>query len=148
MTRCEDCAVQKLSPPDCYPDAMFTRMQMIYNAFAVYDNTLVRSPDHVSNVQSILLTTPLADHAQAFSVANEPNLVSIDGDTGETVAPCVKAMIRDARNYASSCSGYMREVPIGVDMADIPPREQWISFFDCALEDDEFTRTEWCDLEP
>lgn len=77
-------------------------------------------------------------------MANEPNLISIDGDTGETVAPCVKAMIRDARAYASSCVGYMREVPVGVDVADIPPREQWISFFDCPLEDDEFTRAEWC----
>lgn len=34
--------MQEASPPKCYPDAMFTRMQMIYNAFAVYDNTLVR----------------------------------------------------------------------------------------------------------
>lgn len=80
---------------------------------------------------------------QGFSVANEPNLISINGDTGETVAPCVKAMVRDTRAYASSCAGYMREVPIGVDMADILPRAKWISYFDCALEDDEFTRTEW-----
>jgi hypothetical protein len=121
---CENCAVQEASPPKCYPDEMFTRMQMIYNAFAVYDNTLT------------------------FSVANEPNLISIDGDNGETVAPCVKAMIRDIRKYASSCADKLRQVPIGVDVADIPPRDQWIQYFDCAVDDDENTRSEWIGFNP
>jgi hypothetical protein len=121
---CENCSVQEAVPPKCYPDEMFTRMQMVYNAFAVYDNTL------------------------GFSVANEPNLISIDGDKGEAVAPCVKAMIRDARKYASSCAGNLREVPIGLDVADIPPREQWIQYFDCAVDDDESTRSEWIGFNP
>lgn len=85
---------------------------------------------------------------QGFSVANEPNLISIDGDKGEAVAPCVKAMIRDARKYASSCAGNLREVPIGLDVADIPPREQWIQYFDCAVDDDESTRSEWIGFNP
>lgn len=60
MDRCEGCAVQKLSPPDCYPDDMFTRMQMVYNAFAVYDNTLVRSNYHSQLYHARLLTTNAA----------------------------------------------------------------------------------------
>lgn len=38
---CKDCAVPDLKPPACYPDHLVERMQMVYNAFAVYDNTLV-----------------------------------------------------------------------------------------------------------
>jgi hypothetical protein len=40
---CENCSVLDFEPPECYPDDLFTRIQMVYNAFAVYDNTLVRS---------------------------------------------------------------------------------------------------------
>ncbi|TYZ57517.1 hypothetical protein PybrP1_007691 [[Pythium] brassicae (nom. inval.)] len=121
---CEGCAVQEAEPPKCYPDAMFARMQMVYNAFAVYDNTL------------------------AFSVANEPNLVNIGGDKGVTVAPCVKAMIRDARKYAGSCAGSLRQVPIGLDIADIPPRSQWLQYYDCPVDGDENSRAEWIGSNP
>ncbi|EGZ04953.1 hypothetical protein PHYSODRAFT_342802 [Phytophthora sojae] len=97
---------------------------MVYNAFAVYDNTL------------------------GFSVGNENNLQVKNGAAGTTTAPCVKAFLRDTRSYAASCSGSVRQVPIGLDIADIPPREQWISYYDCAIDDDENTRAEWMGFNP
>lgn len=121
---CENCSVLDLVPPKCYPDDLFTRAQMVYNAFAVYDNTL------------------------GFSVGNENNLQVKNGASGTTTAPCVKAFLRDTRSYAASCSGAVRQVPIGLDIADIPPREQWISYYDCAVDDDENTRAEWMGFNP
>ncbi|KAE9042213.1 hypothetical protein PR001_g4207 [Phytophthora rubi] len=128
---CTGCSVADKAAPDCYPDGMFTRMQMVYNAFAVYDNTLL------------------------FSVANEPNLISVDGDTGESVMPCIKAMIRDIRDYADGCVGSLREVPIGVEMADIPPRAQWLQYFDCTASNgsssgsgDSSERAQWMGFNP
>ncbi|CAI5707728.1 unnamed protein product [Peronospora effusa] len=87
---CKECSVLDYMPPKCYPDKLLTRAQMVYNAFAVYDNTL------------------------GFSVGNENNL----------------------------------QVPIGLDIADIPPREKWIGYYDCAVDDDEYTRAEWMGFNP
>ncbi|RHY23150.1 hypothetical protein DYB25_011322, partial [Aphanomyces astaci] len=39
---CEGCYVLDTEAPKCYTDAMFTRAMKIYNAFAVYDNVIVR----------------------------------------------------------------------------------------------------------
>jgi len=39
---CEGCYILDTEAPKCYTDAMFTRAMMIYNAFAVYDNVIVR----------------------------------------------------------------------------------------------------------
>ncbi|KAG2988614.1 hypothetical protein PC118_g6604 [Phytophthora cactorum] len=121
---CENCSIMDYVPPKCYPDDLFTRGQMVYNAFAVYDNTL------------------------GLSVGNENNLQVKHGRDGTTTAPCVKAFLRDMRSYAASCSGAVRQVPIGLDIADIPPREQWISYYDCPLDDDENTRAEWMGFNP
>eukprot|EP00644_Phytophthora_capsici_P016642 jgi/Phyca11/572227/estExt2_Genewise1.C_PHYCAscaffold_470089 len=121
---CENCSVLDYVPPKCYPKDLFTRAQMVYNAFAVYDNTL------------------------GFSVGNENNLQVKNGADGTATAPCVKAFLRDTRSYAASCSGSVRQVPIGLDIADIPPREQWISYYDCAVDDDENTRAEWMGFNP
>ncbi|OWZ17752.1 1,3-beta-glucanosyltransferase, partial [Phytophthora megakarya] len=121
---CENCSVLDYKPPKCYPDDLFTRGQMVYNAFAVYDNVL------------------------GFSVGNENNLQVKNGADGTTTAPCVKAFLRDMRSYAASCSGSVRQVPLGLDIADIPPREQWISYYDCAIDDDENTRAEWMGFNP
>ncbi|CAI5726469.1 unnamed protein product [Peronospora destructor] len=121
---CENCSVLDYLPPKCYPDDLFTRAQMVYNAFAVYDNTL------------------------GFSVGNENNLQVENGAQGTATAPCVKAFLRDTRSYAASCSGSVRQVPIGLDIADIPPREQWIGYYDCAVDDDEYTRAEWMGFNP
>ncbi|KAG2783550.1 hypothetical protein PC116_g10501 [Phytophthora cactorum] len=121
---CEHCSVQDHVPPTCYPAELFTRGQMVYNAFAVYDNTL------------------------GFSVGNENNLQVENGADGATTAPCVKAFLRDMRSYAASCSGAVRQVPMGLDIADIPPRWQWISYYDCAVDNDENTRAEWMGFNP
>ncbi|CAH0481223.1 unnamed protein product [Peronospora belbahrii] len=121
---CENCSVLDYKPPKCYPDDLFTRAQMVYNAFAVYDNTL------------------------GFSVGNENNLQVENGADGTTTAPCVKAFLRDTRSYAASCSGSVRQVPIGLDIADIPPRVTWISYYDCSVDDDENTRAEWMGFNP
>lgn len=121
---CENCSVLDYMPPKCYPEDLFTRAQIVYNAFAVYDNTLL------------------------FSVGNENNLQVKNGADGTATAPCVKAFLRDTRSYAASCSGSVRQVPIGLDIADIPPRQQWISFYDCAIDDDENTRAEWMGFNP
>ncbi|ETN10761.1 hypothetical protein PPTG_22695 [Phytophthora nicotianae INRA-310] len=121
---CENCSILDYVPPKCYPDELFTRGQMVYNAFAVYDNTL------------------------GFSVGNENNLQVKHGRDGTTTAPCVKAFLRDMRSYAASCTGSVRQVPIGLDIADIPPREQWISYYDCPVGDDENTRAEWMGFNP
>lgn len=62
---------------------------------------------------------------------------------GTAIAPCVKAFLRDTRAYAASCSSSLRKVPIGLDIADIPPRAQWIQYYDCQVDSDENTRAEW-----
>ncbi|CAI5718601.1 unnamed protein product [Hyaloperonospora brassicae] len=121
---CENCSVLDYLPPKCYPEDLFTRAQMVYNAFAVYDNTL------------------------GFSVGNENNLQTENGADGTATAPCVKAFLRDTRSYAASCSGSVRQVPIGLDIADIPPREQWMAYYDCAVDDDENTRAQWMGFNP
>ncbi|KAE9042217.1 hypothetical protein PR003_g4135 [Phytophthora rubi] len=121
---CENCSILDFEPPECYPDDLFSRGQMVYNAFAVYDNAL------------------------GFSVGNENNLQNKHGAGGTTTAPCVKAFLRDMRSYAASCSGAVRQVPIGLDIADTPPRSQWISYYDCPVDDDENTRTEWMGFNP
>lgn len=120
---CKNCAVQDLKPPACYPDELFTRAQMIYNAFAVYDNTL------------------------AFSVGNENNLQTKHGKDGTATAPCVKAFLRDVRNYADTCTT-VRKIPIGLDLADLPPRNKWFEYYDCPIGDNEYTRAEWIGFNP
>uniref|UniRef100_K3WW63 1,3-beta-glucanosyltransferase n=1 Tax=Globisporangium ultimum (strain ATCC 200006 / CBS 805.95 / DAOM BR144) TaxID=431595 RepID=K3WW63_GLOUD len=122
---CKNCAISDALPPACYPDELFTRAQMVYNAFAIYDNTL------------------------GFSVGNENNLQKLSGKhDGTTTAPCVKAFLRDVRRYASSCVGSLRAVPIGLDIADIPPRAQWLQYYDCCVENDEHSRAEWIGFNP
>uniref|UniRef100_K3WW72 Glycoside hydrolase family 5 domain-containing protein n=1 Tax=Globisporangium ultimum (strain ATCC 200006 / CBS 805.95 / DAOM BR144) TaxID=431595 RepID=K3WW72_GLOUD len=117
---CANCSIIDELPSKCYSDSLFTRAQMVYNAMAVYDNTL------------------------GFSVGNENNLQMLHGAKGVTTAPCVKVFLRDTRNYASSCAGSLRQVPIGLDIADIPPREQWLRYYDCEINNDEHTRADYC----
>ncbi|TMW59267.1 hypothetical protein Poli38472_004336 [Pythium oligandrum] len=121
---CKDCAIPDEESPACYPSALFSRAQMVYNAFAVYDNTL------------------------GFSVGNENNLQMLHGKDGTTTAPCVKAFLRDVRRYAKNCAGQLRTVPIGLDIADILPRSQWLEYYDCSIDNDENTRAEWVGFNP
>ncbi|KAJ0408789.1 hypothetical protein ATCC90586_005540 [Pythium insidiosum] len=121
---CENCSVIDELPPKCYSDSLFTRIQMVYNAMAVYDNTL------------------------AFSVGNENNLQTKHGKEGTATAPCVKALLRDTIAYAGHCAGSLRRVPIGLDIADIPPREIWLQYYDCLIDGDEDTRADWIGFNP
>ncbi|TYZ59392.1 hypothetical protein PybrP1_001610 [[Pythium] brassicae (nom. inval.)] len=117
---CKSCSIEDELPPACYPGELLERGMAIYNAFAVYDNTL------------------------GFSVGNENNLMP----KGLAVAPCVKAFLRDTRNYATKCASSLRAVPIGLDIADTLPRAQWIQYYDCQVGSDEHTRAEWMGFNP
>ncbi|OQR98217.1 1,3-beta-glucanosyltransferase [Achlya hypogyna] len=121
---CPGCYIADAEAPGCYTPEMFTRAQMIYNAFAVYDNVI------------------------GFSVGNENNL----GKLIEKSAPCVKALIRDVRAYGDKCAGSLRQVPIGLDNADIDtpthPRASWLGYYDCLKNNDENTRAEWIGFNP
>ncbi|EQC41910.1 hypothetical protein SDRG_00765 [Saprolegnia diclina VS20] len=121
---CPGCYILDEPAPTCYSPEIFTRAQMIYNAFAVYDNVL------------------------GFSVGNENNL----GKKIEKSAPCVKALIRDVRAYGDTCAGSVRQVPIGLDNADIDtpshPRASWLGYYDCLKNNDENTRAEWIGFNP
>jgi hypothetical protein len=65
----------------------------------------------------------------------------------EKSAPCVKALIRDIRAYSQKCTGYLRNVPIGLDNADVDtpahPRKSWLGYYDCVKDNNENTRAEW-----
>jgi hypothetical protein len=116
--------VPDFAPPACYPPALYERVQLIYNAFAVYDNTL------------------------GFSVGNENNMPTPTDPSGLRMAPCVKALLRDTKAYATSCAGSLRQVPIGLDQADLTPRAQWISYYDCLVDDDANTSADWLGFNP
>ncbi|GAB9465368.1 1,3-beta-glucanosyltransferase gel1 [Globisporangium polare] len=117
---CKNCSIENVLPPLCYAGELLERAMAVYNSFAVYDNTL------------------------GFSIGNENNLMPL----GTAIAPCVKAFLRDTRKYAASCSSSLRKVPIGLDIADIPPRAQWIQYYDCQVGSDENTRAEWMGFNP
>ncbi|EGZ05259.1 hypothetical protein PHYSODRAFT_342434 [Phytophthora sojae] len=117
---CENCSVLDFKPPKCYPDDLFTRADGLQRLRGVRQHARLQCN----------------------------NLQVKNGAAGTTTAPCVKAFLRDTRSYAASCSGSVRQVPIGLDIADIPPREQWISYYDCAIDDDENTRAEWMGFNP
>ncbi|CAK4068647.1 unnamed protein product [Aphanomyces euteiches] len=135
---CEGCYILDTEAPQCYTDAMFSRSMQIYNAFAVYDNVIVSWATN---------TTP-KDSLQGFSVGNENNL----GKMIEKSAPCVKALIRDMRAYSDKCTGYLRQIPIGLDNADIDtpthPRASWLGYYDCVKNSDENTRAQWIGFNP
>ncbi|KAF1326193.1 hypothetical protein FI667_g8675, partial [Globisporangium splendens] len=113
---CKNCSIEDELPPACYPSGLLERAVAVYNSFAAYDNTL------------------------GFSVGNENNLMP----KGLAVAPCVKAFLRDTRKYVASCASSVRQVPIGLDIADTLPRAQWLQYYDCEVDKDEHTRAEWC----
>lgn len=124
---CLGCAIHDIDPPACYSDgAMFNRAMQVYNAFAIYDNTL------------------------GFSVGNENNLMP--GITKS--APCVKALIRDVKNYVDVCFSQtgIRRVPIGLDLADVntpnAARADWLRYYDCTQNKNEYERADWISFNP
>jgi hypothetical protein len=44
---CPGCYIADSEAPACYSPEMFTRAQMIYNAFAIFDNVIVRAYDYI-----------------------------------------------------------------------------------------------------
>lgn len=116
---CDSCSINDELPPKCYPDGLFARAQLVYSTFAAYENTL------------------------GFFVGNEHNFLVKHDENGTATAPCVKAFLRDMRSYAASCSDSLRQVPIGLDIADTTPRGQWLQYYDCALEENEHMRAKW-----
>uniref|UniRef100_K3WW80 1,3-beta-glucanosyltransferase n=1 Tax=Globisporangium ultimum (strain ATCC 200006 / CBS 805.95 / DAOM BR144) TaxID=431595 RepID=K3WW80_GLOUD len=117
---CKNCSIENELPPACYPSELLERAVAVYNSFAAYDNTL------------------------GFSVGNENNLMP----KGLAVAPCVKAFLRDTRKYVAGCASSVRQVPIGLDIADTLPRAQWIQYYDCEVDNDDHTRAEWMGFNP
>ncbi|ETW03672.1 hypothetical protein H310_05061 [Aphanomyces invadans] len=116
---CEDCAITKDPYPACYPAHLKTRGQQIIAAFSKYNNVL------------------------AFSAGNEVNhYVS----TMEINAPCQKKFIRDMRAYISGCDTNMRNIPVGVVLAD---HERSINalYYACRTDPtDELENAEWYGL--
>lgn len=49
----------------------------------------------------------------------------------------------DTGSYAYSCSDTLRQVSVGVDIADVIPSDGWLQCRECAFEDNANARTEW-----
>lgn len=101
---CENCAIGWQTPPTCYPSALKARGEMIIKEFARYENVL------------------------AFSAGNEVSL-STPGNSMVN-APCQKQFIRDMRKYIRNCSNNMRQIPIGLVVADAD-RDKKSRYYNC-----------------
>ena len=56
--------------------------------------------------------------------------------------------MRDVKAYMSSCGSALRQVPVGLDLADITPRADWVEYFDCTIGNDANTRADWIGFNP
>ncbi|EQC29028.1 hypothetical protein SDRG_13184 [Saprolegnia diclina VS20] len=88
---CPGCEITSEAYPACYPPSLKTRGQQIIAAFSKYNNVL------------------------GFSAGNEVNHRTKDIKSN---APCQKKFIRDMRAFTTACRGSMRQVPIGIAVAD------------------------------
>ena len=61
------------------------------------------------------------------------------------MALCVKAFLHESLGYAASCSGSVRQVPIGLDIPEFLPRELWMYYQYGSDDGDDPTRAEWYD---
>jgi hypothetical protein len=115
---CEGCAITKGAEETCYPTALKDRGQHIINAFSKYPNVI------------------------GFDAGNEINLVAPPGEP-EVNAACQKKFIRDMRAFISSCSAVMRQIPVGVVLADVE-RDENALYYGCRTDpNDEFESTQW-----
>lgn len=113
-----DCAVQWQDPPDCYPQNLKQRGQLIIQQFAKYENVL------------------------GFSAGNEVALsaVSYIGNL-----PCQKKFLRDMREWMHACveTDGMRHIPVGVVFAD-HERGFKAPYYNCRSDpNDEFENAEF-----
>ncbi|GLD95309.1 hypothetical protein PINS_up003953 [Pythium insidiosum] len=115
---CENCAITKAKYPECYPPELKARGEQIISVFSKYDNVL------------------------AFSAGNEVNHVVSDPTDN---APCQKKFIRDMRAFIGGCSS-MREIPVGVVLADTN-RDVNALYYNCRTDpDDEYENAQWFGL--
>lgn len=89
---CENCAVTKDAAPTCYPAELKQRGQFIISEFSRYNNVL------------------------GFSAGNE---ISLSAGSVFVNGACQKQFIRDMRSFVRSCSETIRQIPIGLAIADI-----------------------------
>ncbi|OQR94180.1 glycoside hydrolase [Achlya hypogyna] len=116
---CPGCEITSEPYPTCYPASLKTRGQQIIAAFSKYSNVL------------------------GFSGGNEVNHRVKDPATN---APCQKKFIRDMRAFAQSCSKSMRQVPIGIAVAD-SERSANALYYNCRTDAaDELENVEWYGL--
>ena len=106
---CLDCSLTIEAAPACYPAALKQRGQQIVAEFGRYDNVL------------------------AFSVSNEIGLQLLG--TPEVNAPCAKQFIKDMRMFMAGCGAGMRQVPVGLAVAD-RDREPNALYYACEEEGD------------
>jgi len=115
--QCENCAIIETDPPNCYPAELKTRGQYIISVFSKYPNVL------------------------GFSAGNEVNILS--AGEPEKLGVCQKKFIKDMREYVNKCTPKMREVPVGVVLADVD-RELTSLYFGCASDpNDTFEVSDW-----
>ena len=118
---CEDCAITEDAAPMCYPPHLKERGQEIINHFAKYKNVI------------------------GFSAGNEINLVAPSG-LPEVNAVCQKKFLRDMRAFIQSCSAVMRQIPVGLDLADVE-RDENALYYGCRTDPaDELESAEWYGL--
>ncbi|KAJ0410331.1 hypothetical protein P43SY_002663 [Pythium insidiosum] len=115
---CENCSISKAKYPECYPPELKARGEQIISVFSKYDNLM------------------------AFSAGNEVNHVVKDPEDN---APCQKKFIRDMRAYIAGCPS-MREIPVGVVLADTN-RDVNALYYNCRTDpDDEYENAQWYGL--
>ncbi|GAB9469076.1 hypothetical protein Gpo141_00006366 [Globisporangium polare] len=116
---CEGCGISKDKYPACYSSTLKTRGEQIITAFAKYDNVL------------------------GFSAGNEINYVVTDATTN---APCQKKFIKDMRAFIGGCSSTMRQIPVGVVLADHSRKENAL-YYNCRTDaSDKYENAEWYGL--
>ncbi len=116
---CPRCAILSTEVPLCYPPDLKIRGQRVIQEFSKYTNTL------------------------AFSAGNEVNHFVPLGKPPQWNAPCLKKFVRDMRAYISHCSQHMRQIPIGLIMAD-SDREENTLYYNCQSDPkDPYDYAEW-----
>jgi hypothetical protein len=116
---CKNCAISWDPAPACYSPELKTRGEFIIQQFAKYENVL------------------------AFSAGNEVSLSATKHSMSN--APCQKKFVRDMRAYISRCSNShsMRQIPVGIEMADID-RSIKAQYYNCRSDpEDELENVEY-----
>lgn len=115
---CPTCAITSDAAPKCYPQHLKTRGEKVITEFSKYTNTL------------------------AFSAGNEVNHFVPLGKDPSWNAPCLKKFVRDMRKFVAKCT-HVRNVPIGLIMADTDRTENTL-YYNCQTDEmDEYDYAQW-----